>query len=266
MREHKIYGLNVTEHGENNSQAIIFIHAFPLCNRMWDPQAEYFKTKYRVVVYDLRGFGHSEINDGQFPVDSHVDDLNSIIDKLNINKPIICGLSMGGYIALRALEMNQDKFKAVILSDTKAEADANAAKIKRAEQIKLIKSGGKNNFFEGFINNALSESTLKGNEEKQKIVKFLKEMMGWQSDTGICAGLMTLAARTDTTDSLEKVKIPALILVGENDKLVPPEFSKLMNEKITNSKLERIPESGHFPNLENPEAFNRAIENFIENL
>lgn len=117
---------------------------------MWDPQIEAFKDKYHVVVYDLMGFGYSEVHDAHFTMDSHVDDLIGIMETLKLNKPLICGLSMGGYIVLRALELHQDKFRAAILSDTKSEADVNAAKIKRAEQIKQIKSGDKDTFLKTF--------------------------------------------------------------------------------------------------------------------
>lgn len=260
MKEKRINGLDVIEFGEQGQLPIIFIHAFPLCCRMWDPQIDAFKNKYHVVVYDLRGFGYSEIRDCHFMIDSHVDDLISIIDDLKLSKPAICGLSMGGYIALRALELHPNKFRAIILSDTKSEADTNEAKINRARQIKQIKSGDKAAFFETFMKNALCEKTLK---EKPATVKFLNEIMSWEKEEGVTGALLTMAARTDTTESLEKINIPALIITGAKDKLVPPEFAKSLNAGIKNSRLEVIPDAGHFPNLENSEKFNSVVESFI---
>src|SRR5690348_5482163 len=102
MTKHNIRGLNVVESGEGNKLAVIFIHAFPLCNRMWDKQVEALENKYRVITYDLRSFGYSEYGDGHFTMDSHVSDLISIIDSLKLEKPVVCGLSMGGYILQRA--------------------------------------------------------------------------------------------------------------------------------------------------------------------
>jgi 3-oxoadipate enol-lactonase len=260
MLKHKINGLNVLECGEGNSQAIIFIHAFPLCSRMWDNQAEYFQNKFRVITYDLRGFGYSETPECTFTIDTHVDDLMNITGILKLNKPVICGLSMGGYIALRTLELHQDKFKAAVLSDTKSEADTNQAKINRFNQIKQIKSGDRKTFIENFIKNALSEKNYFG---KPGLVDFLREIIGWQSDSAITGALLTLAARTDTTDSLKNLNIPALVISGEEDKLIPVEFAKSMNSKIKGSALAVIKNSGHFPNTENPEEFNMAIENFL---
>ena len=261
MTKHKLKGLFVLEYGENNLQAVIFIHAFPLCSRMWDSQVKEFEKDFRVVVYDLRGFGYSETSDTNLTIDSHVDDLIEIIDTLKISNPVICGLSMGGYIALRALEMHPGKFKAAILSDTKSDADGNEAKIKRFSQIKQIKSGDRKSFDEGFIKNALAEKNYTGNNE---LVDFLREMFGWQKDTAVTGTLLTLAARTDTADSLKNINIPVLIINGEEDKIINIDFAKSLNSKIKGSKLAVMKNSGHFPNMENPEEFNKAVREFLK--
>jgi pimeloyl-ACP methyl ester carboxylesterase len=266
MNQHKIKGLNVIEHGNPQNQSVIFVHAFPLCNRMWDPQAEALKENYRVIVYDNRSFGYSDTDTGSLTIDSHVDDLFSIMSELNLNRPVLCGLSMGGYIALRALELNQKMFRAVILCDTRSFADDNSGIIKRAEQIKQIKSGGRKEFDEAFLKNTLCPKTLEGNEEKQKTVNFIREIMSWQKDDAVTGALLTMAARTDTTEFLENITLPAIVIIGEDDKLTPASPSRLMNAKIRNSSMKIIPEAGHFPNLENTKAFNEAIINFLNNL
>jgi pimeloyl-ACP methyl ester carboxylesterase len=173
MIKHNIRGLNVLEYGENNFPAVVLLHAFPLCTRMWDKQVEALEQNYRVIVYDLRSFGYSELGDGHFTIDTHVSDLISITDSLKLDKPVVCGLSMGGYITLRALELYQNKFRAAILADTKTESDNNPAEIKRAEQIQMIKSGPREQFTENFIKAALSETNF---NEKPELVAFLNEM------------------------------------------------------------------------------------------
>ena len=261
MIKHSIRGLNVIESGENNKFAIVFIHAFPLCNRMWDKQVEALQENYRVITYDLRGFGYSEPGDGHFTIDSHVSDLISIVDSLKLEKPVVCGLSMGGYITLRAMELYQNKFKGVILADTKAEADNNPAKIMRSDHIKMIKAGQREQFTDNFIKAALSETNY---TEKPEIVEFLKKIIGWQKNEAITGGLLTLAARTDTTEQLEKLDIKTLIVAGKDDRLTPPEFSKIIYGKTKNSDLRIISDSGHFPNMENPEEFNAAVIDFLK--
>lgn len=261
MTVHSIHGLEVIDNGETVNPPLIFIHAFPLCSPMWENQVIYFKKEYRVITYDLRGFGNSRSGDGQCTIDTHADDLINIIGDLDINLPVVCGLSMGGYILLRAIELYQERFKAVILSDTRSEADDNIQKINRFNQIKQIKSGDKKTFFENFLKNALCDNTL---NSKKNAINFLSEMMGWQNELGITAALLSLASRTDTTESLAKINIPALIIVGKEDKLTPPEAALSLHNNIKNSKLEIIPDSGHFPNIENPGRFNYVIEEFIK--
>lgn len=265
MKEYNINGINVREYGEGNKDAIIFVHAFPTCNRMWDPQVDALDSKYKVITYDLRSFGYSE-TDNNLTIDSHVDDLFSIIENSGISKPVICGLSMGGYITLRALERVQDKFRAAVLCDTRSEADANENKIKRFAQIAQIKSGGINDFVSSFLKATLCESTLNGDEAKKNIAGFVKEIISWQKSESICSALMSLAARTDTTPFLEQLSIPTFIMAGEFDVLTPPDLSKAMHSKIKGSQLKIIPEAGHFSNLENSREFNDALISFLEKL
>ncbi|MBZ0202396.1 MAG: alpha/beta hydrolase [Ignavibacteria bacterium] len=261
MIKHNIRGLNVLEHGESNRFAIIFIHAFPLCSRMWDKQVEALEGKYRVVVYDLRSFGYSEYGDGHYTIDSHVSDLISIIDSLKLDKPVVCGLSMGGYITLRALELYQSKFKGAIIADSKAEPDNNPTKHTRADQIKMIKNGQREQFTGNFIKGALSEVNY---TEKTELVEFLKKMIGWQKNETITGALMTLAARADTTEFLERLDLRTLVMVGKEDKLTPAEFSKIIYGKTKNSDFKLISNAGHLSNMENPEEFNAAILEFLK--
>jgi 3-oxoadipate enol-lactonase len=263
MAKHTINGLNVNTWGKDTDPGIIFVHAFPLSGEMWQIQAEEFEKDHYLITYDLRSFGDSSREDIINTIDSHVDDLFSVIEKLSPVKPVICGLSMGGYITLRAVERSQDTFKAAVLCDTRSEADTNASKLNRAMQIKQIKNGEIKTFFDNFLNNGLSQTTLNGNKDA---VTFIRTIMNKQDENSVMGALMTMAARTDTTAFLEKIKLPVLIIVGAEDKLTPPELSKNMHEKIKGSQFVVIPGSGHFSNIENPSAFNEALLNFLTGL
>lgn len=264
MKELDLNGIKVFDYGDENAQALIFIHAFPMNSKMWVEQVEYFKGMFRVITYDTRGFGQSETEEGNYTIDSHADDLLEVAGSLGVEKPVICGLSMGGYIALRTIEKAQNKLKAAILCDTKSEADTNEAKIKRAEQINQIKSGGRDEFVNSFIKNALSPITF--NQSDKQIVSGIQGIINEQSNFSICGGLMSLASRTDTTPFLEKTNIPVLIIVGQDDKLTPLENAQNLNRQIPGSKLVKINSAGHFANIEQPLTFNEAIKKFIENI
>ncbi|RYD81812.1 MAG: alpha/beta fold hydrolase, partial [Sphingobacteriales bacterium] len=113
------------------AKAIIFIHGFPFSHKMWDEQLEILPVDIIGIAYDIRGFGYSEIGEIPYSIDLFADDLLALIDALKLDKPVICGLSMGGYIALRAIEKDQSKIGGLILCDTRSEGDNDEAKIKR---------------------------------------------------------------------------------------------------------------------------------------
>ncbi len=125
-----INNLSVFTFGNNNNKPIIFVHGFPFDHRMWDSQIEELSRDYYCITYDIRGLGESPAGNGQFTMESFVDDLETIIDELKLKLPVLCGLSMGGYISLRAMERMEKRFRALILCDTKALADDNTGKLK----------------------------------------------------------------------------------------------------------------------------------------
>jgi 3-oxoadipate enol-lactonase len=183
------------------------------------------------------------------------------MEHLHIQKAVIVGLSMGGYIALRAVEKKPNVFIGLVLCDTKSEPDGNEAKIKRFQSMKDIKSNGlTNEFVDGYLKNVFTPKSLESNSEA---VKMIRNTIKTTSSMGIAANFLALAARTDTTESLSKIKIPTLILVGENDTVTPPANSRAMHEKIKDSLLTIIPDAAHMSNLENPSAFNEQLIQFL---
>src|SRR5690606_29586281 len=130
---------------------VIFLHGFPFDKTMWQEQLDYLKSSYRLIACDIRGFGKSADEDSPLSMDQFSDDLIALMDKLSIDKAIICGLSMGGYIALNVLNRFPDRFEALILCDTQCNADTVEAKEKRYKAIDKIENDGVSKFNEGFI-------------------------------------------------------------------------------------------------------------------
>jgi pimeloyl-ACP methyl ester carboxylesterase len=258
-----INGLSVFLEGSSKNKPIIFIHGFPYDHTMWKEQITALSDKYFCVAYDIRGLGESPAGDGQFTMESFVDDLEAIINKLNLNKPVICGLSMGGYISLRALERMQDKFSAAILCDTRSEADNNEGKLKRAAGIKRINSEGFAPFAKDFITNCFGEY-FKQNKSNE-LNKIIEKSSSF-NPIGVKGCLLAMLSRTDTTQSLSKLNIPTLIICGEQDALTPPAVMKDMFHKIPNAEFVEIKNAGHMTPLENPEEVNKAIINFLNKL
>lgn len=257
-----INSLNVFIDGDDKNVPIIFVHGFPFDHFMWDSQVEEFGGDYYCIRYDLRGLGSSPSGDGQFTMELFVDDLEKIIDELKLDKPILCGLSMGGYISLRAVERMENKLRALILCDTKSAADDNEGRLKRAFAIKQIHSGDFNSFIESFVLNCFGEKFVREeNSEYRKIVDRSKK----NDPIGVKGCLLAMVGRTDTTDYLSKIKLPTLVIGGSGDKLTPPAVMKQMADQIPNSRFITIEGAGHMTPIENPKMVNKAIKDFLMN-
>jgi pimeloyl-ACP methyl ester carboxylesterase len=255
-----INGLSVNFTGNPSNRPIIFIHGFPFDHTMWKFQIETLQNDYYCIAYDIRGLGESIIGDGQYTLEFMVDDLFSIISELKLNKPLLCGLSMGGYIALRAIERNQNLFSALILCDTKSEADDNNAKIKRSGGINQINTEGLEKFNKQFITNCFSDVTL---EENENLFLDTLNKSNQNKPTGVKGAFIAILTRTDTTEYLSKIKIPTLVICGSFDALTSPSLMRMMAEKIPNSEFAVIPRAGHLAPLENPNCVNDLLIGFL---
>lgn len=255
--------LAVFTDGSSSNKAIVFVHGFPYDHKMWNKQVDEFRSNYFCIRYDIRGLGESPIGDGQYTMESFVDDLEAVIDDLGLNKPVLCGLSMGGYISLRAVERNESKYSGVILCDTRSAADNDEGKIKRAENIKKINTQGVKQFVNDFVPMCFAvKSITDSNEQYSEVLK-----RSLSSNTiGVKGCLLAMAGRTDTTSYLSKIKIPALLLCGEDDRLTPPDVMEIMAEQIPNSHFEIVPDAGHMSPIENAPYVNSRIKRFLSKM
>lgn len=259
----QINNLSVITDGNQGNKPIVFVHGFPYDHTMWKKQINALSNNYYCISYDVRGFGESVNCDGQHTMEMFVDDLEMIIEEMKLDKPIICGLSMGGYIALRAIERFQGKWFAAILCDTRSQADDNQGRLKRAAAIKRINLDGHKDFVKDFITNCFGDY-FKQNQSNdlQAIIEYSQNF----SPIGIKGGLLAMLSRTDTTSFLEKIEIPTLLICGKNDTLTPPSVMKDMFHKIKNAEFVEIENAGHMSPIENPDEVNSAISKFLKKI
>lgn len=255
--------LHHVEFGSTTELPVVLTHAFPLTHAMWRPQIAALETDYRVIAYDVRGFGKSDAGSGQYTMEFMVDDLLALLDRLQIERAVLVGLSMGGYITLRAAERWPDRVRALVLADTRSEADSNEAKIKRAAALKTVKEHGLGVFAENFLQTAFAPQTFAGNSA---LIEDARQLILRNSAAGICGGLLALATRTDTTAFLPHIKVPTLVLVGEHDALTPPAAARAMTEKIPGAQLHVVAGAAHLSNLENAPMFNKHLTEFLARL
>lgn len=244
----------------NNRKPIIFVHGFPYDHRMWIKVINLLQNDFYCITYDIRGLGESPVGDGNYSMDLFAEDMLNVIKDLNLDKPALCGLSMGGYIALRTIEKSESTFSYLILLDTKSEPDNEEGKSKRDTAIKKIDNDGLSAYVKEFIPTCFSKKFKQENEgELNTIIGFAEQ----HNPVGVKGCITAMKNRTDTTPYLSKIKIPTLVLCGEEDALSPPEKMKEMGDKINGSKFKIISHAGHMTPIENPVAVAEEIKKFI---
>jgi 3-oxoadipate enol-lactonase len=242
---------------ETSHFSIIFFHGFPFDHRMWKHQMKL--EGVNLAAIDLLGAG-SKRNARIFTLEAMVEEAFSEIYSLGWKNLILCGLSMGGYVALRMLEKYSNSFKGVIFFDTRSEADTNEAKIKRAQAIKNLTESG----LEGFLNAFLPGVLAPGSFEKSLDLNAdLRNIAGEQNPEGLASQLLAMQGRTDTTHILKEINIPSLVLCGAQDGITPPPGMKSFSEQIPNSEFHLVPNAGHMTPWEQPEITNQIIQKFI---
>ena len=252
--------VSYTDHGSEQSPVIIFIHGFPLNKTMWDNQVNALKQDYRLISYDIRGHGESDIGTDDFSIELFVTDLLHLMEELKIEKASLCGLSMGGYIALNAIENYPERFDALVLSDTNCIADPLQVKQKRLDTIESIRDFGLERYVDDSIVHLFAPESFTTHQET---VSEVKEMILNTSEQSLSKTLLALSLRKSTCNKLPEITIPVLFIVGEEDKITPPKASELMHEKIKDSTLHIISHAGHLSNMENPDEFNEQLNAFF---
>ncbi len=248
------------DEGSIQAPAIILIHGFPLNKGMWNKQVGMLKENYRVIAYDIRGHGNSNAGESEFSIDLFVHDLLSLMDALKIDKTILCGFSMGGYIALNAVENYPERFVALLLCDTNCSGDTPEANEKRMKAIDSIRKNGLEPYAEESLIKLFAPVSVANQIEEIAVVRYMIMNTSAQS---IIKTLHALAERAETCSKLHEIKVPVLILVGEEDVITPPEAALSMHEKIKGSTIKIIDHAGHMSNMENEKEFNHQMAGFL---
>lgn len=252
--------LKYNEEGPFTAPVIIFIHGFPLNKSMWNPQMEAFKNEYRVIAYDIRGHGKSEPGEMDFSMNLFAIDLIHLMDAFYIQKAILCGLSMGGYIALNAIENYPNRFSALVLCDTNCMADPASVIDNRLQTIRELQDEGPEKYADESLQKLFAPDSFTKHVYE---VESVRKMIVKTPVHSIINTLRALLTRNESCSKLHEIKIPVLVMVGGQDTITPPSKAQLIHEKTPHSILEIIPDAGHLSNLENPTVFNEKLRKFL---
>ncbi len=259
-KKQKIGSAELTWDDEGRGSPVVLLHAFPLNRKMWRPQVEALAGRYRLITLDFRGHGGSGTASEDSTMERLAEDVRGLLDCLKLERVVLGGLSMGGYVAFTFLRRWPERVTALILADTRASADTEEGRKARYETAALAEREGSAVIAERMLPKLLATATP---ERKPEIVSVVREMILEATPAGIASALRGMAARAPAFDLLPQIKIPTLILVGEHDVLTPPADSEAMAKEIPGSTLVKIPDAGHLSNLEQPAVFNSALSKFL---
>ncbi len=252
--------LSVQSHG--SGVPLVFLHAFPLSQRMWEPNRPAFTKHFRFITVDLPGFGASPLTSDTSRMADMAAGVLEALDSIKLTeKFVLGGLSMGGYVLLQVLRLAPTRIRAAALFSTRSVADSPEAREKRFKTIEFVQKEGVLPFAGKQVQTLLGKSTQ---VENKPVVDHVKSLVEQANPNGICAALRGMAERPDTTEVLLSAKIPKLFVAGQEDVVIPPTEMEDLAKKNANSDFRILPKAGHLINLEQPALFNDTFLHFLK--
>jgi len=258
-----VNGAEIDYRDDGEGAPIVFAHAFPLNQSMWNEQVSVLSTGYRIVSLDQRGLGESELSVGGYSMDDVADDVRSLIQTLGIDQAVVVGLSMGGYVSMAFYRKYPQMVRALVLADTRAANDTEEGRQRRLASAEKAEREGSSAIAYDMVPLLLGRTTL---ESKPDLVNRVRRMIEANSRAGIAAAQRAMAARPDSTALLSEATVPVLIVVGSEDSLTPPSEAEVLQKSIPSARLTVIDGAGHLSNMEQPAAFNRTLSEFLKSL
>ena len=227
---------------------------------MWAPQVEALAGTYQVIVPDLRGFGAARDQAvEEAGMDLLADDLARLLDDRGLDRVVLGGLSLGGYVALAFMRRHADRVSGLVLLDTKATADGDQA---RSDRLEMAERPGRGQRLRARGDAALLLGET-SREHRPELVSKVAALIREQAPAAIAGAQRGMAARAATTDVLASIKVPTLVVTGEEDAVTGPEVGRDLAAGIPGARFLLVEEAGHLVNLEQPEIVNEALLDFL---
>lgn len=242
---------------------LVLLHSFPLNARQWESQLAFAGSGWHVIAPHVRGVdgGQNDRPCTPLTMDDYAGDVIDLLDALHIEDAVFCGLSMGGYITLAVMRHAANYVRGLILADTKAEADTPEGLQARHAMLELIQTKGVEGVADAMIPKLLGETTR---ATRPQVVEHVRALILANSAESTAGSVYALMSRKDSTALLPAVRVPTLIIVGDEDKVTPPADAERMHASVPGAQLLRIAATGHLTNLERADEFNAALTRFLE--
>jgi pimeloyl-ACP methyl ester carboxylesterase len=241
---------------------LVLLHAFPVDARMWDGVREPLAARARLITPDQRGLGRTALpeTDAAPSLDDAARDVVALLDKLELDRVVLGGCSMGGYVTMAVLRAAPERVAGIVMIDTKAAADAVQARDNRLTMAERVEAEGVQWLPEAMMPALVGETTR---QRRPEVLDRLRELIESQPPEGVAWAQRAMAARPDSTETLRSADVPALVVVGEEDTLTRVDEAHAMVGALPNATLEIIPEAGHLSPLENPAMVAEAILSWL---
>jgi pimeloyl-ACP methyl ester carboxylesterase len=263
MTVRRVRGIEMAYDEAGSGVPVVLLHGFPFNRTLWREQVEALKGSHRVITPDLRGHGETPVTTEPATMEEMARDVTALLDELQIGRPVLGGLSMGGYVALAFHRLFPRRVRALLLADTRPQADTEEGKLAREETARRALAEGMAPVADAMLPKLLAHTT---HMKQPEAVERVREMILATKPEGAAAALRGMAARRDQTSYLASILQPTLIIVGGEDQLTPPADSEVLRREIRGSRLEVIEGAGHVSNVERPAEFNAALTKFLRDL
>jgi 3-oxoadipate enol-lactonase len=264
MRTQVATGAWVQYDDAGRGRPLVLLHAFPLSRAMWRPQLGELTQDCRVIAPDLRGFGGTSPFAGPPSLEQMADDVAALLDALGVREPVVLGgLSMGGYVSFAFVRKHAARLRALVLADTRAEADGAEARANRDHLIAFARAHPARDVIEQMLPKLVGETTR---TRRPEVVEEVRRIASAQTAEGIIGALEAMRDRPDSTALLPRIAVPTLVLVGSEDALTPPATAQALAGALPGARLATLEWAGHLASLEQPEAFNEAVRSFLQTL
>jgi YbgC/YbaW family acyl-CoA thioester hydrolase len=247
---------------QGDGMAILFIHGFPLDRTVWR-HAMAPLTGRRRIAPDLRGLGLSDAPASGYSIEQYADDMVTLLDLLNVETCVACGLSMGGYVAFDMVRRYRERVAGLILVNSRAEGDGQAAREARDEMIRMVEEEGTSALADLLVPKLLAPESQAA---MPPVVERVRTMIESAPPAGVVGALRAMKERPDCTALLERIDLPTLVIAGREDQLIPVDYARSMAGMIPGAQFTLIPGAGHLVPMEQPVPTSRVIGEFLDAL
>lgn len=257
VRGHRLFCEDV---GEGRKVPVVFLHGFPLSSEIWLPLQDTIAREFRFIAPDLRGFGRSDKPAGPYTMDTLAEDVLGIADALGIGRFVLAGHSMGGYVALRIVARAPERVLVLLLVCTRAEPDTEEGKARRRQGIETIRTQGPLAFLDTYLPNLVGATTK---ATRPEVLDRLRGIATQVPDHVLVGCLEGMMERPDSRPLLSQIRVPALVVAGAEDGLIPPDHARTMAEQIPLGRFALLQRCGHTPSLEAPQELVQVLLPFL---